>query len=135
MEEQFKSIKQSPIVEWYVKCIKQYATFTGRARRTEFWMFALANFLIAILIGLIGFILNTDILSSLYSLLVLVPNIAVAVRRLHDIGKSGWFYLVALIPIIGWIWLLILFCQDSQPGGNEYGPNPKEAIVGKYQSI
>ena len=113
MEEQFKSIKQ-------------YATFTGRARRTEFWMFALANFLIAILIGLIGFILNTDILSSLYSLLVLVPNIAVGVRRLHDIGKSGWWHLIVLIPIVN-LWLLVLWCQDSQPGGNEYGPNPKEA--------
>ena len=126
MEEQFKSIKQSPIIEWYVKCIKQYATFTGRARRTEFWMFALANFLIAILIGLIGFILNTDILSSLYSLLVLVPNIAVGVRRLHDIGKCGWWHLIVLIPIVN-LWLLVLWCQDSQPGGNEYGPNPKEA--------
>ncbi len=129
MEEQMNSIKQfaDSAVAWYVKCIKLYVTFTGRARRAEYWMFCLTNFVIATLIGLIGFILNTDILSTLYGLFVFIPNIAVAVRRLHDIGKSGWFYLVALIPIIGWIWLLILFCQDSQPGGNEYGPNPKEA--------
>ena len=134
MEEQFKSIKQSPIIEWYVKCIKQYATFTGRARRTEFWMFALGNFLIGIILGIVAYIIGSNILSSLFSLLVLVPNIAVGVRRLHDIGKSGWWHLIVLIPIVN-LWLLVLWCQDSQPGGNEYGPNPKEGIVGKYQSI
>lgn len=126
MEEQFKSIKHSPIIEWYVKCIKQYATLTGRARRTEFWMFALANFLIGIILGIIAYITGSGILSSLYSLFVFVPNIAVSVRRLHDIGKSGWWHLIVLIPIVN-LWLLVLWCKDSQPGGNEYGPNPKEA--------
>ena len=64
-------------------------------------------------------------ISTVFSLGVLVPQIAVAVRRLHDIGRSGWFYLIGLIPLIGWIFMIVWFCTDSQPGDNQYGPNPK----------
>lgn len=68
-------------------------------------------------------------ITGLYSLAVLLPGLAVAVRRLHDVGKSGWFILIALVPLIGAIWLLVLFCTDGQPGTNKYGPNPKEGAV------
>lgn len=66
---------------------------------------------------------------GLYLLAILIPSIAVGVRRLHDIGKSGWFMFIVLIPIVGGIWLLVLYCTDSEPGENEYGPNPKEEAL------
>lgn len=112
-------------MNWYVKCLKQYADFSGRARRTEYWMFTLVNCVIAFVLG---FILGDGPLSFLgyvYSLAVLIPGLAVCVRRLHDIGKSGWWYLIGFVPVVGTIVLLIWFCTDSQPGNNEWGPNPK----------
>lgn len=113
-------------MNWYLKVIKQYADFKGRARRKEFWMFTLINLIISTVLNAIDMSLGTIILGLIYSLFVLIPGIAVGARRLHDIGKSGWMLLVALIPVIGAIWLIVLFVQDSQPGSNEYGPNPKE---------
>lgn len=98
----------------------QYATFTGRARRSEYWYFVLFNFIVSSVLGLTG----VQILSAVYCLATLIPGLAVAVRRMHDIGKSGWFLLISFIPIIGAIWLLVLCCKDSQPD-NQYGPNPK----------
>lgn len=98
----------------------KYATFEGRARRSEYWYWALFCFIIGLLIGWI------PVIGWLVSLALLVPGIAVAVRRLHDMGKSGWFYLLILIPLIGSIILIVMFCQDSQPGENEWGANPKE---------
>lgn len=109
-------------MNWYFKVLRQYADFNGRARRKEYWYFTLVNFFVGILLGLI----NVDVITYLYSIVILIPSLAVAVRRLHDIGKSGWMILVALIPIAGAIWLLILMVTDSQTGTNEYGPNPKE---------
>lgn len=121
--------------------LKNYAVFTGRARRKEFWMFALLNFLITIcfyVCSLMGavmedmgedgafIILIASTLLILWNLAALIPVIAVTVRRLHDIGKSGWFYLLHLIPCgIGSLILLVFMCMDSQPGDNQYGPNPK----------
>ncbi len=113
--------------EWYLKVLRQYTDFSGRARRREYWMFVLANFIIALVLGLIDYFIGYKIFGSLYSLAVLIPSLAVGVRRLHDIGKSGWWYLIALIPLIGGIWLLVLFCQDSQYGANQWGENPKIA--------
>lgn len=117
---------------WYLKCLKQYADFEGRARRKEYWMFALVNFLISLALGYMEkafhmtlFGSDFGIISTLYSLFVFVPGLAVAIRRLHDINKSGWWYLLMLLPIIGWIWLIVLFCKDSTPGSNQWGPNPK----------
>jgi len=110
-------------MNWYVKCLQQYADFNGRARRTEYWMFTLVNFVIGAILTIIGI----KLLSSLYSLAVLIPSIAVAVRRLHDIGKSGWMYLLMLVPLIGWIWLIILFCQEGKAEANQWGENPKKA--------
>lgn len=121
--------------------LKNYAVFTGRARRKEFWMFALLNFLITIcfyvcsLMGAAIVAMGEDgafivviayIVLTLWNLFALIPSITVTVRRLHDIGKSGWFFLLHLIPCgIGTLILLVFMCMDSQPGDNQYGPNPK----------
>lgn len=121
-------------MEWYLKVVRDnYANFNGRARRKEYWMFLLINFIISILIGVVaGFLARTTnityfaFLSTLYSLAVMIPSIAVAVRRVHDSGKSGWF---VLVPFYN----LYLMLIDSQPGENEYGPNPKG--IGNTSSI
>lgn len=117
-------------MEWYLKCLKQYADFKGRARRKEYWMFFLFNFLFSVIFAVLDGILQTKgILEGLYSLAVLIPGLAVTVRRLHDIGKSGWMILIVLIPIVGMIWLLVLTVTDSALGENEYGPNPKQVAL------
>ncbi|WP_298506061.1 DUF805 domain-containing protein [uncultured Maribacter sp.] len=108
-------------MNWYLKVLKQYADFKGRARRKEYWMFFLFNIIISY--GIMGLALGLEmpslsILSSIYSLAVLVPGIAVGVRRMHDVGKSGWFL---LIPIYN----LILACTNSEEGDNKWGANPK----------
>ena len=111
---------------WYLKVLKQYADFNGRARRQEYWMFVLFNIIVSIVASVLDSILGTwGAIAGLYGLAILIPGLAVGVRRLHDIGKSGWMLLIALIPIIGAIWLIILFVGDSAPGSNEYGANPK----------
>lgn len=126
-------------MNWYLHVLRNYANFSGRARRSEFWFYVLFNMIFAIAAMIIDNVLGTTISIAdglmvlpygyvyiLYILFVLVPGLAVAVRRLHDIGKSGWMYLIVLIPLVGAIWLLILFCQDSQSGANKWGANPKE---------
>ncbi len=121
------------IMEWYLKALRQYADFEGRARRKEYWMFTLFNLIFAILALVIDGLIGTGaILYFFYVLATLIPNLSVSVRRLHDVGKSGWMYLVALIPLVGFIWLLVLFVTDSEPGDNIYGPNPKEENSGNY---
>ncbi len=123
-------------MKWYLKVLKQYADFNGRARRKEYWMFALFNVIfVAIAMGL-GLLLGKAIgtvgyvlLYYLYILAVLIPSLAVAVRRLHDVGKSGWMIFINFIPLIGGIWFLILMIMDSNPGENNYGPNPKMAAA------
>ena len=118
----------------YVAVLKKYAVFSGRARRREYWMFILINVIVAVVLGLIeafaGISGNRQpgLLSSLYSLAVLLPSLGVAVRRLHDTGRSGWWLLINLIPLVGTIVLLVFFLQDSEPGENQYGPNPKEVV-------
>jgi len=110
-------------MNWYLKVLKQYADFNGRSRRKEYWMFFLINFIISYTISFIAVFLDIyslEILSTIYSLAVLVPSIAVGVRRMHDVGKSGWYL---LIPIYN----LILACTDSEAGPNKWGQNPKEA--------
>lgn len=116
--------------DWYLKCIKgHYADFEGRARRTEYWMFLLVNVLIAIVVAIIGRAIHFEVLSTLYSLAVLVPAIAVGVRRLHDTGRSGWWLLISLIPLIGTIWLIVLFAIAGDQGANQYGADPKEGVA------
>ncbi len=113
--------------EWYLKVLGQYTDFSGRARRKEYWMFVLANFIITAVLSVIDYIIGYNIFVGLYSIAILIPSLAVCVRRLHDIGKSGWWMLICLIPVIGEIWLIVLFCQDSQYGANQWGANPKMA--------
>ena len=123
-------------MNWYLKCLKQYADFSGRARRKEYWMFTLFNTIFAIVAIIIDNVVGTaspelgyGVFYGLYALAVFIPGLAVAVRRLHDVGKSGWMILIALIPLIGAIWLLVLMVTDSNPGENQYGQNPKEITV------
>jgi len=113
-------------MEWYVKVLQNYTVFEGRARRKEYWMFVLVNLIISIAIGIVEAIISSgDILSGLYGLAVLIPSLAVGARRLHDIGKSGWWQLIALIPVVGWIILIVFFCTEGEAGENQYGVNPK----------
>ena len=113
--------------------VENYANFKGRARRSEYWYFVLFNALLnLVLFGLTFVVPEVAYLSMLVGLVLLIPGLAVVVRRFHDIGKSGWNYawvLLAVIPIAGLvvaILFLIWFCRDSQPGENKWGANPKE---------
>ena len=117
-------------MNWYLKVLKKYAVLSGRAQRKEYWMFFLFNFIIAFVLGFVeGLAGGPGVLGSLYGLAVLIPGIAVSVRRLHDTNRSGWWVLISVVPLIGAIVLLIFMVEDSQPGDNRYGPNPKAAAV------
>jgi uncharacterized membrane protein YhaH (DUF805 family) len=117
-------------MEYYVGVLKKYAVFEGRATRSEFWYFVLFNFIISIAIGIVESALlgGSSFLGLIYSLAVLIPGIAVGARRLHDIGKSGWWMLIGLVPLVGWIILIVFYATDSQGGANMYGPDPKENV-------
>jgi uncharacterized membrane protein YhaH (DUF805 family) len=112
-------------VNWYLGVLKKYADFSGRARRKEFWMFALINFVVMVVLSFVDSMIGMPVLGLIYALGVLLPSLAVGARRLHDIGKSGWWQLVGLVPFIGILVLIIFFVLDSNPGDNKYGPNPK----------
>ncbi|MHA7109695.1 DUF805 domain-containing protein [Sunxiuqinia elliptica] len=114
-------------MNWYLKVLQQYAILSGRAGRKEFWMFALFNLVISIAASVIDSVMGTwGIIGGIYVLLVLIPALAVSARRLHDIGKSGWMLLVGFIPIIGAIWLIVLWASEGQPDSNQYGEKPIE---------
>ena len=122
-------------MNWYLKVIKQYFDFKGRARRKEFWMFVLFNVLFAFVFSLLDNMLGLQIghtevgiLYVVYGVFALIPGIAVAVRRLHDIEKPGYMLLVALIPIIGPIWLIVLYAKEGGNTSNKYGADPKVGI-------
>jgi uncharacterized membrane protein YhaH (DUF805 family) len=114
-------------MNYYFEVLKKYSVFYGRATRAEYWYFSLFSSLIGVAISIVAAIVSPKInlLSDAYSLLVVIPGLAVSARRLHDIGKSGWMQLVIFIPVVGLIWLIILMATDSNPGENKYGPNPK----------
>tara|TARA_B100001250_G_scaffold362602_1_gene341406 strand:+ start:48 stop:491 length:444 start_codon:yes stop_codon:yes gene_type:complete len=147
-------------MEWYLKVMKNYIEFNGRARRKEYWMFTLLNTIFLILALTIDYNLNLHyfgitVLSTLYYFATLIPALAVSVRRIHDVGKSGWVLLtpvapyfisafllfsfpqylgliwvagiLSIISLIGSIWIFVLFCSNSKPGENKYGTNPKES--------
>ncbi len=99
---------------WYLEVLKKYTEFTGRARRAEYWYFVLYNFIISMVLGFLGI----KILGTVYSLAVFLPSIAVGIRRMHDVGKSGWYL---LIPFYN----LYLAIKEGDRGRNEYGPDPK----------
>ena len=119
-------------MNWFLVALKKYAVFSGRARRKEYWLFTLFYMIFAIIAAILDNVLGIAIenlgYGPIYLLLCLalyLPALGVLVRRLHDVGKSGWFFFISLIPIIGGIWLLVLLCRDSMAGSNQYGANPK----------
>lgn len=116
-------------MHYYTDALKQYAVFSGRTNRKPFWMFVLLNFLVSVAISIVAnIIFSTEvaqIVSWLYALAILLPSLGIAARRLHDIGKSAWWLLIGLIPLVGAIVLIVFYCLDSQPETNAYGPNPK----------
>lgn len=119
-------------MSWFMTALKKYAVFSGRARRKEYWMFILFYLIFGIIVSIVdGFlasVIGFPLLSSLYSLAMILPALAVLVRRLHDIGKSGWWVFISLIPVVGSIWLLVLVCLEGSRGPNEYGEDPKTGI-------
>jgi uncharacterized membrane protein YhaH (DUF805 family) len=119
-------------MNWYLEVLKKYAVFNGRARRKEYWMFFLFNVIISTVLMIVDGIVGTSaapgaigLLGGLYTLAVLIPGIAVAVRRLHDTGRSGLWILIGLVPFVGLIVLIVFMVQDGTPGENEFGKNPK----------
>jgi uncharacterized membrane protein YhaH (DUF805 family) len=118
------------LMEWYLKALKNYAGFEGRARRKEYWMFGLFNVLIgSALLLLMAVSESLLILAVIYYLGILVPSLAVTIRRLHDIGKSGWWILINFVPFVGGLILLIFTCLDSQTNDNQFGPSPKTQLL------
>ena len=120
-------------MNWYLQVMKSnYANFSGRARRKEYWMYTLFNILIVMALLLVMVVLDAAILSSvliLYYIGIIIPSIAVGVRRLHDVDKSGWWTLINFVPIIGGIWFLILMVTEGKSLENIYGKNPKVSIA------
>ncbi len=119
-------------MNWYIDVLKKYAVFSGRARRKEYWYFVLFNLIISIVLMVIDHMTGTlssefgvGLLGGIYTLGVLTPGIAVSVRRLHDVDKSGWWLLILLAPVVGPFLLLYFAVQDGSQGENRYGPNPK----------
>lgn len=122
-------------MNWYLEALRKYAVFDGRARRMEYWMFVLFNCLIVVVLSVVDtvvglFSLGNSIgaLTGLYWLVVLVPSIAVTVRRLHDTDRSGWWALLALLPLLGTIVLFVFCVLDGTPGANRFGENPKAVV-------
>ena len=123
-------------MSWYLQALKKYAVFSGRSRRMEYWYFVLFNIIVSIVLGVIDGLLGTSgssagagLLSGIYGLAVLIPSLAVTVRRLHDTDRTGWWILIALVPLIGVIVLLVFALLEGTPGDNQYGPNPKGATA------
>ena len=121
-------------MKWMFLPLQKYAVFSGRARRREYWLWGLMLFVVMFFVAMMeasmGLVTPDTYaagpLTTLLSLATLVPNLAVAIRRLHDTGRSGWWILIGLIPIIGLIVMIVFTVQDSEPGENRFGPNPKE---------
>jgi uncharacterized membrane protein YhaH (DUF805 family) len=123
-------------MQWYLKVLRQYADFNGRARRTEFWMFTLFSIIISIVLGVLDSLLGLTFvdgttsgwLGMLYALAVLLPSLGVTVRRLHDTSRSGWWVLIGLVPIVGGIVLIVFCAMPGNVGANAYGPDPKAEV-------
>ena len=125
---------EGKIMNWFLEVLKKYAVFDGRARRKEYWFFYLFYFIFMIGLMIIDGVtgsLSEDaglgLLSGIFVLAMIIPGIAVGIRRLHDTDRSGWWLLISLVPLIGGIWLIVLLVLDGTAGSNQYGPDPKEA--------
>lgn len=123
-------------MNWYLKTLKQYADFEGRARRAEYWIFSVTNLIFTYISILLDYTFGLNygefpigIIYTIYFLGLLIPTLAVTVRRLHDVGKSGWMIFISLIPLVGSVWLLVLLCIDSDSEENEYGISPKSLNI------
>ena len=123
-------------MNWYLEVLKKYTVFDGRAGRPEYWYFVLFNIIASLVLGFLDGLLGTynsgariGLLGGIYSLAVLLPSIGVGIRRLHDINRSGWWLLIGLIPLIGWIILIIWAATESDPGPNQYGSGPEPATA------
>lgn len=119
-------------MRWYLEALQKYAQFSGRARRREYWGFAVMHALVYVALLVIDWMLGMSegdmgLLSGLYLLGTALPGLAVTIRRLHDTGRSGWWFLISFVPLIGFIAMLIFLLQDSDQGANVYGPSPKYA--------
>lgn len=133
MENNLKTLPMLSFGQAVESALKQkYATFTGRARRSEYWFFVLFQVIVCVVAAILDSVLGLTIgdlsygvLYCLSALALLLPSLAVVIRRLHDIGRSGWWILIALVPFIGGLVLLVFACLDSQPQANKYGPSPK----------
>lgn len=115
-------------MDYYLGCWQKFATFQGRARRREYWFFILFNAIISIALAITDISLGGDsmgLLSGLYSLLIFLPSLAVTVRRLHDIDRSGWWLLLYVVPVVGVLVILVFTVLDGTQGNNEFGPDPK----------
>jgi uncharacterized membrane protein YhaH (DUF805 family) len=112
-------------MEWYLKVLRQYVDFAGRARRKEYWMFTLVSVIISLMLGILDGARGTAIPGLLYGLAVLLPGLAVGVRRLHDTGRSAWWLLLCLIPLVGGIVVIVFVATDGERQSNAYGPDPK----------
>jgi uncharacterized membrane protein YhaH (DUF805 family) len=123
------------VMQWYLHVLRQYTVFTGRARRTEYWMFTLVSVIIAIVLAVLDNLLGlavipgTGVLGLIYSLAVLLPSLGVSIRRLHDTGRTGWWLLIGLIPLVGAIVLIVFLATPGAVGSNSYGPDPKASAV------
>lgn len=109
-------------------CLSKYVDFNGRARRSEYWYFVLFTMIVSIVASTLDKLIGINAIAGLASLALLLPELAVTVRRLHDIGKRWTWILMSLIPVVGWIFMLVYECKDSEPGENQFGPNPKETV-------
>ncbi len=128
-------------MSYYLTVLKKYAVFEGRARRAEYWWFVLFNVIISVVLNTIfgarGGVPEEPlaqatplaIIPAIYALGILLPSLAVAVRRLHDTGRTGWWIFIGLIPLVGWIVLIVFYVQDSDASDNAYGANPKAASM------
>lgn len=139
------------MIDWWKKVVfDNYANFYGRARRSEYWYFTLFNIILAVPLVILfvalaeaggGSEFTVGLLSIfvfIIALAMLLPSVAVAVRRLHDTGKSGWWYIIGVIPLVsyvGSIVLLVFYCTDSDPGSNKWGPNPKLGAANEIDEI
>ncbi len=119
-------------MSWYLNVLRKYAEFDGRARRREYWGFSIVNFVVILLLGVPDAILGLatpggglGLLTAIYVLAVALPWLAVTVRRLHDLGRSGWWVLIGVVPYLGALVLLVFALLDGHAGANEYGPSPK----------